>query len=104
LYWRALQSVDEDYTFFAQVVGEDTTRWASIDFMPPEVTSTWLPNEIHQVDLQLTVAEDTPAEVYPLVVGVYTRTDDGGFDRLQIQTPDGRLTDDFLELTQVRIE
>ena len=104
LYWRALRNLEEDYTFFAQVVGEDTTRWASIDLMPPNVTSTWPADENHQVDLQLTVADDTPADVYPLIVGVYTRTEDGGFDRLQIQTPDGRLADDFLELTQVRIE
>jgi hypothetical protein len=104
LYWRAANDLTEDYTFFAQVVGEDTTRWASIDTMPAEATSTWLPGETQALNLTLTAAEDTPADVYPLIIGAYTRGEDGGFDRLQIQTPDGRLTDDFLELTQIRIE
>ncbi len=104
LYWRALHDLAEDYTFFAQVVGEDTTRWASIDAMPAEATSTWLPGETRALNLTLTAARDTPADVYPLIIGAYTRSADGGFDRLQIQTPDGRLTDDFLELTQIRIE
>ena len=104
LYWQPLQPLEEDYTFFAQVVDEDTTRWASIDHLPAEGTSTWSTNEVQIVPLSLLLAPDTPDDVYPLIVGIYTRDDDGGFKRLQILTADGRLTDDFLELTQVRVE
>ena len=104
LYWQPLQPLEEDYTFFAQVVDEDTTRWASIDHLPAEGTSTWSTNEVQIVPLSLLLAPDTPDDVYPLIVGIYTRDDDGGFKRLQILTADGRLTDDFPELTQVRVE
>ncbi|MEW5988584.1 MAG: glycosyltransferase family 39 protein, partial [Chloroflexota bacterium] len=34
LYWRALRPLSTDYTFFAQVVDKDTTRWASHDLSP----------------------------------------------------------------------
>ncbi|MFL7840397.1 MAG: glycosyltransferase family 39 protein [Candidatus Promineifilaceae bacterium] len=104
LYLQPLQPMENDYTFFAQVVDENTTRWASIDFMPPEGTSSWPQGEVQTVSLSLTLASDTPADVYPLILGAYTRDSDSGFNRLQILTPDGRLTDDFLELTQVRVE
>jgi len=104
LYWRPLRPLQEDYTFFAQVVDEDTTRWASIDYVPSDSTSTWSPNIVQVVPLSLALAPDTPDNVYPLIVGVYTRDNDGGFNRLQLLTLDGRLTDDFLEVTQVRVE
>ncbi len=104
LYWQPLQTQEEDYTFFAQVVDEDTTRWASLDYMPPEGTSTWPANEVQIIPMSLTISPDTPANVYPIIVGIYTRGGGGEFNRLQIQTEDNRLTDDFLELTQVRIE
>ena len=56
------------------------------------------------VTLTLHIEPNTPAGVYPIIVGVYTRSDDGGFDRLQTKTEEGRLTDDFLELTPVRVD
>jgi len=104
LYWKPLQPLEMDYTFFAQVVDENTTRWASIDYEPPEGTSSWISGEVLTVTLNLSLAQDTPADVYPLIIGIYTRDTEGDFNRLQILTPDGRLTDDFLELTQVRVE
>lgn len=104
LYWQPLQPLEDDYTFFAQVVDQDTTRWASLDSMPPAGTSTWPVDEVQLIPMSLSISPDTPADVYPIIVGIYTRGSDGEFDRLQIQTEDGRLTNDFLELTQVRIE
>jgi hypothetical protein len=38
-------------------------------------------------------------------LGVYTRTEDGGFQRLQLVTGDGRITqDDVLTLTKIRVD
>ena len=103
LYWRALRSLRTDYTLFAQVLHtEDTTRWAASDV--PENTTTWPEGEVQTVEMTLTLREESPAGVFPLVVGAYTRTEDGGFDRLQI-VRDGRITmDDVLRLTRIRIE
>jgi len=103
LYWRALRALATDYTLFAQVLdAEDTTRWAASDV--PGNTAAWLEGEVQTVQMPLTLREDAPAGVYPLIVGAYTRTEDGGFSRLQI-VRDGRITmDDVLTLTRVRIE
>ncbi|MDX1613860.1 MAG: glycosyltransferase family 39 protein [Candidatus Promineifilaceae bacterium] len=102
MYWEATRDLNRDYTLFAQVVDEDTTRWASQDLA--QSTSNWPPGQAQTIRMELPVATDAPAAVYPLIVGAYSRTNDGGFDRLQTRTAAGRLTDDFLELTRVRVD
>jgi hypothetical protein len=104
LYWQAAETLPTDYTFFAQIVDEDTTRWASQDLTPQPGTNAWPPGEVMELDFTLTLATDTPAGLYPLIVGVYTQDEEGDFDRLQLRTEDGRLTDDFLELTRIRVD
>ena len=103
-FWRPSAPLPADFTFFAQVVGPDTTRYAAIDTPPPTPTGQWVPGEVYEVRLPLTLDPATPPDAYPLIIGLYTRTADGGFDRLQQVTPDGRLTDDFLSLTLVRVD
>ncbi len=103
-YWRPSAPLPADFTFFAQIVGPDTTRYAAIDTPPPTPTSQWTPGEVYEVRLPLALDPATPPDAYPLIIGLYTRTADGGFDRLQQVTPDGRLTDDFLTLTLVRVD
>ncbi|MCB8982599.1 MAG: hypothetical protein H6659_02110 [Ardenticatenaceae bacterium] len=106
LYWRALRPLDQDYTFFAQVVDEDTTRWAAQDLGPagqPNPTSQWAAGEVQSVSLPLALAADTPADVYPIILGLYT-LDEGQFNRLQLVTANGRITqDDTLTLTPLRV-
>ena len=103
-YWRPAESLPGDFTFFAQVVGADTTRYAAIDAAPPTPTSGWTPGEVYEVRLPLTLDPATPPDAYPLIVGLYTRTADGGFDRLQQVTADGRLVEDYLTLTLIRVD
>ncbi|UCG23139.1 MAG: glycosyltransferase family 39 protein [Chloroflexota bacterium] len=102
LYWRSLSEVDVDYTMFVQIVDEDTTRWASQDLTLP--TSEWSKGEIQEVSLAMDVSSEAPAGVFPLIVGLYTRSEDGEIVRLQTITAEGRLTEDFFSLTDVRIE
>jgi hypothetical protein len=102
LYWRPMGDLDVDYTLFAQIVGEDTTRWASQDL--PLLTSEWSLGDVQKVSLAMDVSPEAPAGVYPLIIGLYTRSGDGAFIRLQTVTAEGRLTDDFLPLTHVRID
>lgn len=102
LHWRALKDLGTDYTLFAQVVDNDTTRWASDDLEME--TADWEPGDVQQMAVTMQVDPETPAGVYPLIVGLYTRDEDGEFIRLQTVTAEGRLTDDFYVLTQVRID
>ncbi|MFQ5434407.1 MAG: hypothetical protein ACE5FD_05980, partial [Anaerolineae bacterium] len=105
LYWRGRSGLDADYTIFAQALAEDTTRWAAYDLFPPGGTAVWQPGELQTTLMPLTIAPETPPQVYPLIIGVYTRTEDGDFHRLQLVTEDGRITqEDFLELTKVRVD
>jgi hypothetical protein len=104
LYWQAQRPLTANYTFFAQVVDlETTTRWGvAPDLQEP--TIAWQVGEVNRVSMTLTVAADTPPDLYPLIVGLYTQTAAGDFDRLQMMTTDGRLTDDFLSLTPIRVD
>lgn len=102
LYWQLSQPVTADYTIFAQVVDEDTTRWAAQDLPVP--TSQWPLGTPQPVPLTLTLNPETPADVYPLIIGLYTLSPTGEFQRLQRITADGRPSDDFLQLTLLRVD
>jgi hypothetical protein len=105
LLWRALRNLRTDYTVFAQLVDDDTTRWASYDQAPPGGTAAWLVGDVHFMHLPLEISDRTPPGVYPIHLGAYTRTEDGDFDRLQIVSEDGRITQqNFLLLTVARVD
>jgi len=102
-YWQVNEPVAEDYTFFAQVVAEDTTRWGAASDLPVP-TSQWAVGTIQPVPMTITLREDTPPEAYPLVIGLYTLSETGEFERLQRLSADGRPTDDFLNVTLIRVD
>ena len=102
LYWELSEGTEIDYTFFAQILAQDTTRWAALDLGQP--TSSWQVGDLQAVTLPLTLRDDAPAGVYPVRLGLYQFTEENGFQNLQRVTADGRLTDDFLDLTQVRVD
>ena len=98
LYVRPLRPLTIDYTFFAQILGDDATRWAGVDLPLP--TSQWAEGEIQAITLPLLLADETPGGIYPLILGMYTRPHDNGFQRLQLVAGDGRITQEtFLRLT-----
>jgi hypothetical protein len=106
-YWQAKRPLTNDYTFFAQIVNlEDTTRYGSQDIQPPNgPTSSWQPETDQTIPMTIKLDENIPPNVYPIIIGAYTHSDETGFERLQIVTPEGRITqDDFLILTPVRID
>ncbi len=103
VYWRALEGMaGVDYTLFAQVLGEDTTRWAAADLGQP--TSTWTAGEVHEITMPLQLREDTPPGVYRVIVGAYTQSVEGNFNRLQIVRDERITMDDVLLLTRLRVE
>lgn len=102
-YWRGKRPVTTDYTFFAQVVNlETTTRYGSTD--PTAPTSTWEPGVTQTVPMTITLDDNIPPDVYPIIIGAYTHSPETGFNRLQIVTAQGRITqDDFFNLTPLRV-
>jgi len=99
--------MDIDYTIFTHLrdLDDPSNRiFAQHDAEPPGRTSTWTQGQIVESVYQLTLAADTPPAVHEIEVGVYHRTAEGAFSRLQLVTPDGRLVDDYLVLSKVRVD
>jgi hypothetical protein len=104
LHWQPNQPLTNDYTFFAQVIGEENKRWAAID-KGGVGTMGWQVGQVYTVEMPLVLDAEMPADVFPIIIGAYHRPNDTEFVNLQIVTPDGRITqDNFLTLTQIRIE
>jgi hypothetical protein len=101
--WKALRNLNQDYTLFAQVLNdEDTTRWAAIDL--PAETSRWTAGAIQDVTMPLAISDDTPPGIYTVIVGAYSRSANGGFDRLQI-VREGRISmEDAVQLARIRVD
>ncbi len=103
LYWQAEQPLARDYKFFVQVLGEQNRRWAAADIVPAPGTSHWSASALQSIAFPLAFDLETPAGVYPVIAGIYWQEADGSFQRLQTLTATGRLTDDFVVLTHVRV-
>ena len=101
-YWKLTEPAAADYTFFAQIIGAENTRWAAVDL--GQATTNWEAGKIMPVEMALAVNPDAPAGVYPLRLGIYLNNGDGTFTNLQRVTDDDRLTDSFINLTQIRID
>ncbi len=101
LYWRAKRPLTTDYTLFVQIVDKDTTLWANVNL--GQSTSLWQPGELQAIPVKIPINPDAPANAYPIHLGFYSVTETGSFDRLQMIAEDGRPTDDFLQLTLLRI-
>ena len=108
LYWQALRPQTQNYTFFAQVVGDwggANERYAAADVAPALATSTWAVGEVQTITLPLTLRSDTPAEAYPIILGLYTQGPDGSFNNVQRVDESGRILNEaFLNLTSIRVD
>jgi 4-amino-4-deoxy-L-arabinose transferase-like glycosyltransferase len=105
-YWRGLREMDANYTISTQVLGPETRIYGQKDSWPLDgalPTAAWTPGEIVEDIVEVTVSPDTPPGLYDIQIVVYTVGDEGDIDRLQRVTEDGRLIDDFLLLTQIRV-
>jgi 4-amino-4-deoxy-L-arabinose transferase-like glycosyltransferase len=107
LYWRGLVKPTADYVVFAQIIDRATTSiYAASDAMPAawtRPTTTWAPGEIVEDSHTLVVNPNTLPGIYDIHLGLYTRGEDGSFNRLRVVTPDGGEAFDYTELTRVRV-
>jgi len=106
LYWEGSRPMARNYTISAQVLAEDTTRYAQEDSWPLDgarPTSSWLPGELIEDEYTLMLHPDTPPGVYWVQVVIYWQDEAGTFNRLQRITSDGRLVEDYVLLTRIRV-
>jgi hypothetical protein len=105
LYWRGLRPMTRNYTVSVQVLGNQI-RIAQKDSWPLDgalPTTAWRPDEIIEDTYVLSIARNAPSGVYDIQIVVYWIDETGAINRLQLVTPDGRLVDDFILLTQIRV-
>ncbi len=107
LVWQALDEMEIDYTVFTHLRDlEDPSNriYAQHDASLPGGTTSWQKSHVAEVRYQLDLAQDTPATVHEVEVGVYYQDGEGVSHRLQLLTPEGQLVDDFLILGKVRVD
>ncbi len=103
LFWRARSAPVRDYTVFAHVLQPPQTLWAGFDKQPVPPTSLWKPGQVVSDAYSLTLKPETPPAVYAIEVGVYFFTDASNLERLKLLTRDGRLQQDFVLLSNIRV-
>ncbi len=101
LYWRARSTMSIDYTVFTHVLEEPQTIWGQQDkpLQPP--TTSWSIGQVVSDTYALKIKPDAPPGVYQIEVGVYEPQQG---KRLRVITDDGRITDNFVWLSQVRVK
>lgn len=102
LYWRARSRMSIDYTAFTHILEPPETLWAQHDKQPAPPTSTWVAGQVVSDTYELTIEPDTPPGVYEVEVGVYNLRSPA-FDRLRVLTDDGRITENYILLSKVRV-
>ena len=100
LYWRARSTLPIDYTVFTHVLERPETLWAQHDKPLTPPASTWSVGQVMSDTYALTIKPDAPVGVYEVEIGVY---DPATFDRLRVITDDGRITDNYILLSKVRV-
>jgi len=77
LYWRALSSMEQDYTVFTHLLLPPDQVWAQEDDQPQDgqaPTSSWQPGQLIEDHYFLALPAETPPGVYEIEVGVYLST------------------------------
>jgi len=103
LYWQALVEMEEDYTVFTHVLGEEDRLWAQMDSQPQggtAPTSSWQVGQVIEDHYDLTIKGDTPPDVYDIEVGLYLAATGR---RLGVLDGGGRLRDNRVLLSKVRV-
>jgi hypothetical protein len=103
LYWQALAEMEEDYTVFTHVLGEEDRIWAQRDSQPQggaAPTSSWQVGQMTEDHYDLTIKPDTPPDVYDIEVGLYLAATGR---RLGVLDEGGRLRDNRVLLSKVRV-
>jgi hypothetical protein len=102
LYWRGQRGLDINYSVFAHVRGEGESLWGQHDSWPAggnAPTVSWIPGEVIEDTHTISLLPGTPSGLYILEIGMY---DESGH-RLQVINSDRRWTENFVDLSIVRV-
>ncbi|HLF27860.1 MAG TPA: glycosyltransferase family 39 protein [Anaerolineae bacterium] len=102
LYWRARAQMPIEYTVFTHILERPETLWAQDDKPLAPPTTTWTVGQVVSDTYDLTIKPDAPAGVYEVEIGVYHAATPA-FERLRVITDDGRITENYILLSQVRV-
>ncbi len=75
LYWRALARLQQDYTVFVHLSGQDERIWSQVDSQPQRgnyPTSSWNVGELVTDTYELHLPPGVPVGAYRLWVGMYS--------------------------------
>jgi hypothetical protein len=104
LYWMAAGEIQEDYTVFVHLLGEDGELIAQQDNPPgrgSRPTSGWEAGALIEDQYELPFPDDRSMGEYALSVGMYNSAT---IERLDVISPDGqRLPEDRAILTTVQV-
>ncbi len=103
LYWRAKTAVENDYTVFVHLVGQEGKLWGQSDSVPMQgmyPTSAWLPGQLVEDRHVIQVDPAAPSGSYQVLVGLY---DPATLERLEAVGPEGPLPEGAVTLTELRI-
>jgi hypothetical protein len=106
LYWRTKDVPTRAYTGSVQVLDATGYKIGQKDdwlLDGEQQTTAWQPGKIVQNDWTITLAPDAPAGVYNVQIVTYWTDEAGAIQRLQRIDSSGNLTDDFLILTQIKV-
>jgi hypothetical protein len=74
LFWQALAAMDQDYTVFIHLVGEEGHVWGQGDSPPANgfyLTTEWEEGELIRDQYGIAISPEAPAGEYRLDVGMY---------------------------------
>jgi 4-amino-4-deoxy-L-arabinose transferase-like glycosyltransferase len=103
LYWRALQTMERNYTVFTHLVAADGRTWGQWDNQPQQgqsPTTRWVPGQVIADPYQIPVAADAPAGPVELQVGLYDRNT---MIRLPVYGQDGQVVGDHVAVTELEV-
>jgi hypothetical protein len=101
LYWRARAEIEEDYSVFVHLIGQEGESIAQGDGVPANgiyPTWAWVPGEIIEDEHLIPLETDSPAGTYQLSVGLYQL---GTPDRLTVEDTEGASLGDQVLLPPV---
>lgn len=103
LYWRAEGVIDEDYTVFVHLAGDDDLIWGQEDSQPLHgfyPTSYWDRGDMVVDEHSVSVKPDAPRGEYRLLVGLYLLST---MERLPLLDETGEVISDFISLGEISV-
>jgi hypothetical protein len=91
LQWQALAEMDESYMIFLHLIDDTGKIVSQVDTLPQAgaaPTTSWLPGEIIEDELLLTIPTELAADSYQLIIGLY---DPDSGKRLKVGSRDSLL-------------